>query len=731
MVCLLFCQTSQAKIIIFMDNSGSIKKYHDLFESQIIKIFEMAKSKNVNITLIPIGNNYFQTVNENEVGDIFKFSDKTTYISNILQKADHIINKQKDTILFISDMEPDQKNTEGSWKLLADDYRDVLAYYKILYQWVQSGANIYFILLNHEAMAGGDYLLDKQKNIIDNLSKLIKLQQKKQDEFVKQKKIDPNGQYTQFIRDKKQNKELIQKILRSLPSDSLFYYPLPLEKQSIFYSIVEPIIDPSVVKELKVKIEIDELLVKNLSNVDFKKYLKKYLPKNVGRNPTRHLKHQITICKHKFASRKTINHDSKFHYHFHVLKKKFGNEAKIFQTYVQFVDGKRKIIHNDTTRDLKKFKYFYVKDICSRIEEQVNKIEAYHEKDIPIGEKEIVIAIKNKEKPSQKLVGYDLKIGENNSLPTDKNGICITKVRRQANVWVSLLYYASMASNYKDSSLKILNISKDIIANSEKGKPIEINIPQELFQDVTFILNDKIDSDVEVIISQDDTKIFKKIDTFTIKRSIQIPLLPSKYNYNVNYKKDKYLNKWFNKFNVFKEPRDVTINTQEDKFFDSKAAIIFINDVIDETKSWPGNGLTGTFKDHLLGSKNSLLRLFEHLNYNEQLNNDNPQKKDIILMKSFWKRIYYFLFEGQNSNLAETFLYHSFIKLGLIDQKSKEDIPVKGAKNYVQRMVENFTGIKSNTQFDETEKRYYNKTVKTKLELKHLDAIIHYFNFEK
>jgi len=728
-----------------MDNSGSINDYHDLFQSQILTIFQMAKSAEdpVSITLIPIGKNYFQTVHENDVGDIFKFGDKTTYISSILQKADPIINKQKDTILFISDMEPDHTNTNGSWELLAEDYKDVLDYYKILYQWVKTGVNIYFILLNHESMAYRDNKLYYQKDILEEINKIIVPQQKAQElfELIKNDSIgDSTDQYPQFILSKQQNKILIQKILRSLSSASngalCYYYPLPLDRQSIFYSIVEPIINPNVrvVNKLKILIEIPEYLVnlKNKYPYDFTEELTGYLPKKVGKNPTRYLDYHLINCNDRTGSRKTIKHNKDFDYHFHVFWSGFGNSAKIYQTYFQ---GKKRIVDNDTSRDLNSFKYSSEKDIFSRLEEYTKKLEDYHEIDFPIPEKDILIKIINKERPEQKLAGYSLNVGEKISLPTYENGICATKVRRQTNVEVSLRYKSSLISN-TEKILPLTKISKNIIANNEKEKPIIINIPQKCFQDVAIIIDKIIDSNVEVIISQADNCKFQKILTFTMQhsaRSTHISLLPGSYYCNLNYNNDKYLNKWFSSFIVSRDDSDVEITTKEDQFYEKTSAIKLINSEIEKTKNWAGNALNVSFQEHLLGSRNSLLRIFQHLDYNEQLIEDKTKKektkKDIILMKTFWKRIYTFLFEG-NEHVVDTCLYHSFISLGLTDDERNELMPAKGAKKYVKRMMEDFTGTTSNIQFEEKEKKYYH-SIKSKLKLKHLDAIIHFFNFEK
>ena len=116
-------------------------------------VFNIARTKRKTLSFVCIGNKNFQKVDSSEqITKVFDFNDSHTFISFALEQAEErgiISPDSKQSIIIVSDMEPDHTNTPESWDLLAEDYQDLLDSYKKISEWIELEKQIHIILLKH------------------------------------------------------------------------------------------------------------------------------------------------------------------------------------------------------------------------------------------------------------------------------------------------------------------------------------------------------------------------------------------------------------------------------------------------------------------------------------------------------------------------------------------------------------------------------------------------------
>ena len=353
----------------------------------------------------------------------------------------------------------------------------------------------------------------------------------------------------------------------------------------------------------------------------------------------------------------------------------------IFLTYKQNVDGRTIIIEDNDKRANYNFRYLNLDQLLTSLDREVNMLSDYHTKDFPIGTKSIFITLKNPIRTQQALAGYTLEVGKYRSNQTDKDGICESDVQRQGNAKVSLLFFPKDNDAEIFQRIEIKQLYEQDIQNYDE---IEIEIPKKFFTNVRFNLKTKLKKSVNVKILQKDLAKIQDVDSFSLKNQSQIiPLLPSRYFCNVSSENDEYLNIWFKPLHIFNEKineRVVPFEIKKDSFFIRKDAFAIINGELDIIKQSPkNNDLTGPFKDYILGSRYFLLRLFQHLD-------ENKDKREEV--KLLWNRLRSFLFDDDSkySNSRDAFLYHSYLKIGLIEKKPAKD-HVKSTKPHGKSRV--------------------------------------------
>jgi len=698
------------KVVIFMDNSGSIKQFQrSFFRNQIRKIFRLAERlKDLDVVFIPIGNQPVKekklsiVTNADEIEDVFQFRDSYTHINDTLKRAEEekIITNDTKLILFISDMEPDITNTEENWQLLAKDYQDLLNYYQVLQRWVKSGKELQFILLNHpklptfkKASLLNDEVIRNLKSDITDAIDRKKIYQKNEEKKMKNKHITNISKY---IYDQNQNQYIIQKVLRSLiysaKNTKCSYETLLLDERTIFYSIVESILDPTLVTRFKVKIEFEKQIVDCESTYPFDiiDELNKRLPKKVGKNPVRYL-------DFTYVNGSSDIHDKDYDYHFHFIRSDDGI-GSIFFTYKKVIDGEIQIVNEDNKRA--KFDFPYTKgEIISITQRNIDMIDVHHLKDFPIGQKLMYFTLINSKRTKQNLPGFYLKVGKYESEPTDKESKCSSSVARQGNVKVLLKNNTDQSENVTNM-FELQTLSEEIIQNNDT---VKINVPDRYLTDIHFKLNQKMNSYVNVTIIQSDQAKIQELETFSFKNAKKIPLIPNIYYCNINSNSDKYLNHWFKPLYVYNDvkEKDFLIEMKEDAFFYKEKAFEIIQKELAAIKDkLKKNDLSPDFTNYILGSKFFLYRLLEFLDANHTKYTE---------IKELWKRIRSFLYESTYSNSRDAFLYHAYLNIGLVSKNTSE--PTRKARHYLKLMMDRFIDGKSQEEamLNLEEKKYYKK----------------------
>ncbi|CAN2043971.1 hypothetical protein GMMP1_1240003 [Candidatus Magnetomoraceae bacterium gMMP-1] len=714
-------------IVVFMDNSGSIRNYGSIFRNQIRQTFSMAEENNKLLNFMSIGDKQkFQHIKTTREAVNFDFNDKTTFINFAFTETERrkIICSKTDTIIIVSDMQPDQTNTRGNF--LAQDYQDLLDYYDTLTKWISMGKQIHIILLKVSRLPSFErHELDRQ-NLRNEIKDLI-LHAGNHEAYLREmKKNDPSGDYGNlFIRSPRTNRKLVMKVLESLnlvsakknhQKSSYNCYPLPLRERATFLAIFEGIIDPSIIDTLYAKIEIEREIIDfdHRTNDEFKTYLQNILPGSVGTNPLRHIEYTIVNGDRE-------DHDNNYHYHFHVWIGETDNRTEIFLTN-KHITNKRtvKIAPQDSTRSIDNKKYTDIDHFFSILLKEIKKIAEYQVIDFPVGRKKIFFCLKPK--GNQNLIGYyfgvDVKNDDEDTCggTFENNGCfgCYLNVRRQGNSKVALLFDNSLSAiNPTTKEFILRNISDTDVLHTEL---IEIPVSSSLLSKVTFSIDENLDQAPEITILQRDLSKQMNIESFYLKgNKNSIDLIPGDYFYNLRLNSDKYLNIWFKPITIYENNsnRSINIPMKKDEMAKINSAFSYFQKELQQIKTFKSPyDLTSGFKDHIMGSSFFLLHLLEFT--------DKIFKNDEQSIKDLWERIRHFLFYGKKSNYIDAFLFQAYKKIGFINPYDEYDPnnPVKNAKNYLHVMMDYFIDGNTNQRLENRERQIYNDQILVSPKLK-------------
>lgn len=147
-------------ILVFMDNSASIKHLHDIYLREIETIMGLTGSNQVHFAVI--GTSYTRNckllgsgipTSERRVAiqNTFNFQDQNTLIYNSLKSVESCeAFKETDNILIISDMEPDHQVSAGSFVFDRQDLDDANNTHNLLKGWVAQGKQLHIVLHDWE-----------------------------------------------------------------------------------------------------------------------------------------------------------------------------------------------------------------------------------------------------------------------------------------------------------------------------------------------------------------------------------------------------------------------------------------------------------------------------------------------------------------------------------------------------------------------------------------------------
>ena len=757
-ICLLFwgCFSELwADIVMFMDNSGSIQEHkHDLYQ-QMNEIFMMAEDVNKSIRIIPIGENHFQVAdNFEKAKQIFSFDNSHTYVAEAFKNAEKKGYVQSgDTVIIISDMEPDLTNTAGNWKFLSCDYRNMLDWYNILIQWMKNNITIHLLLVNVDDISQFKPEALKKDNIIDELFNNIKGSEQLESLIEKFTSLSVNNYQGQsYYKAQPYNQKLIERMIKSLqtvlfnPPSFKKHPPLiylyPLNNTGHIMSIVESIIDPNIIKNFHIKIEIDPNII-SLSRPEqqyFKSYLKQNAPSTLSTNPIRKAKYLIV----NVASNSSYDHMA--HYHFKIVRGSYNKRMNVLLTNKTINHQGDIQIMTIPQRQQYNIEYKGNSDLLYKILNILNKLVPYQIQDFPLGEKKIMITLKTEylkyflgnrlyAKPvnaseimldnTQKDIK---KLSTTISFQNKTEGSCTLWVQRQVDleIGLSILLFkdeinpAEILIPIRTVKASMLNRRASIIVLTDKK-----DIPLNIVSQIKIVPNPQATKATIQIIPYDYSE-YKIIDQFDIKSEEQKRiLLPGSYRYNVLYNSldNSYLNVWFVPFHVDIDNPDMNnsfpaqqTNTIfayciEDQFKDYHSAILcfdeFIKDIrisLDPNAPIPKlgpNELNGVFKMHLLGSPFFFLRLFDYTSINID------RLKDIEL-KEMWRRIYHRLYiEGYELEVNPGIIGPALKKL-LFYEKSKI---ITKSWVYLKLMLAQYSKQVHNEFLTSDERNIYNKYI--------------------
>jgi len=710
-----------ADIIVFMDNSGSIRDYKANLHKQINDTFGIAEELNKSVKFIPIGENEYQIAeNYEDAKQVFTFDSSYTFVAepfkNAIKKG---VIKPEDTVIIISDMEPDLTNTPNNWQLLACDYQNIIDWYNTLIDLMKKNVSIHLLLLNAEKITQFNPEELERKKIIEDLKENIKgsnNSEKKYKNYINSLSHESQSSVEakfSYFKSPQQNQRLISRVVKSLQSvlsdhtfpvkikGSIALYPMKIKEDIM--AIIESIIDPSIIKDFIIKLEIHPDII-NLSHPD-QKYIKSYLEQNapamICTNPVRKAKYIIFNghCKNQ--------PDNAVHYHFKFLPGTFT--GRFFDTMLsnKFTKEQGTISsHVVPKRQQYDIKFVDINDLIHKILNTLNNLQKYQAKDFPLGEKKILITLKTElmkfligSRLTAKTTGVselmmgtegqdDIKLSNKIKLE-DKNdktkGQCSLWVKRQANseICLSLMSYKN---EYKPK--EILIPLGTVTASMLHGRKNDIvftdkkDIPDNIITQVKMKADEKsFHSRIEILgydvnhyrIIDDKIRIQKNEQTYNI--------LPGSYRYNVIYDHvhSSCLNIRFKPLHVDIcmpndcKKSDLSAFCIEDKFRDYDNAAKQFEELIQmlggssklplpsalttpnptsqsqiqgghtkmDTKialrQLASNELSGTFKDHLIGSPYFFYRLFEYTS-----KNFNTAKNISII--EIWRRVYYRLY---------------------------------------------------------------------------------------
>jgi len=755
-ILMIFGNTNvNANIVVFMDNSGSIRQYKEIFLQQINEIYKMAKDNDTAVTFVPIGtkssknnesecpdisaNTIKVAHNLEEAREIFNFDSSFTCIAETLEAAETkgIIGLNTRSIVIISDMEPDYWNTDNYGQLLFEDYQNILRYYHKLIQWMKKDINIHIMLLNIDNMPNFDPKELKRQNIENELNQLID-RAKEHKIYVDNIKIkDPDFPGTRtFIRTPQFNKALIARVVRSLPvammegkeetatKRFMYYYTIPLDKKDDIMSIMEGIIDPSIVNTFKIKIEIDRNVV-NLERPE-QRFVRKHLilqsPNNINSNPPR-------TAEYRIVNGIQTEHDEAYHYHYRIMRGQIQGKMNIFLTNKKVTrDGLQELV-KDPGRFKIDFDYADLNDLTQKILNVLNQLQLYQIKDFPIGEKKVLLVLNSPNK--HLLKGHRLTASVHQNSPTlqafnnfasisrknlstriGDDGQCYLKVRKQSDSEIKLVLVTYKNDIPKNNYIPIATITADMIRG---GGSVNISsIPNNLEEIVDLHFNTPNLSGHLKIFPYDYSEYFELYDLHFPTNKSTIELLEGSYHYTVifDYKNNACLNTWLIPFHVEKNSsHKIRIQCVDDLFKKRNNAFETFNKIIPEiSKSMDPNALppklganelTGTFEEHLTGSPLFFRRLFQ---YTASLEAQAHMKE----LKDLWRRIHYQLFVASKfgRNIVHKILEPALNNLHFTKPGTNEMI--KRAPEYLRIILEKYFKTHSFVRLSPEERDVYN-----------------------
>ena len=748
-----------ANIVVFMDNSGSINQYKNIFHDQFEEIFKMAKDKNINIKLVPIGesNSFIYAQDEESAKKIFSFDSSYTCIYDPLNtaKEKEIVSPAANTIVIISDMESDITNTLHSWQLISQDYQDMLNWYKLINEWIIENMNVHILLLNVDNKNTFEANILKKEYIENELNTLI-AEAKIQEEYVcgMIENFKPEGRHKKmreimrkpdyFIRSPDFNKKLIARVVRSLSmaskektvnkfkKRSMHYYAVPLDKKDQIMSIMKGIINPELVNVFQVKIELNPNVV-NLHRPEqafVRQYISMQALETICKNPLRKVEYTIANGIQK-------EHEEAYHYHYRVARGKIPGMMNIYLTNKALnSEGQHQLV-KDKLRYEMNIKYADLDDLTLQILQILNNLTVYQEKDFPIGERNILIKLETPKVHlfrGRRLTAYtegDSVIPGNLSTKLGTDGQCYIKVRKQSNSIIKLEVDLYEEGTLETKELTITTIKADMILGND---PVVIkDISNEFSYRVPLEIEDsELEGQVQII--PFDTS--EHFDLYSISfpcNLTEIELLPGSYYYNVlfDYEKNKCLNDWKIPLHIDdSSTKAINVQCTKDLFANENDCITAFDEAIVETEQSLNsnytlpklgiNELTLDFDNHLTGSPFFFRRLFKYTAEKDPGAQDN-------FIKDLWRRIHYQLFiadtysENEIKNVLESALLNLDFtnpeKDKMSQQKNKaKKIPlIKKAHVYLKTIFEIFLNGYYLERLNTEEKGLYNYELLEKL----------------
>ena len=738
-------------IVIFMDNSGSIRQYEKLFHQQIRAIYKMAKGKK-QITFIPIGKPPIQIAhNRMDAQKIFTFASSYTYIADTLESAEKkgLVGFKKQTIVFISDMESDLENTPlPDYQLLSVDYKDTLRWYNTLIQWIQKGVNLHIILLTKSEMpksASKD--LDRHK-IEAELNQLVK-NAEKHEEYVRDIKTqdsNPNRPKTsRYIRTPEYNQELIARVIDSLPliqnphdvESTMHLETVTFDNKEEIMSIMEGIIQPGLIKKFNVKIEIDRNVVD--FELDGQRFVKNQLQKRlkaislINNNPQRQAVYQFYNVNDLQKQ-----HDDNYHYHYRFMRGTIQGKVNLFLTNKMSTrDGILKSV-KEKNRSKMDIPYNNLYDLIDTIYKEMDNIKQYQIKDFPIGEKKILFTINSPIKhllKGQRLtasvdfkpfISGRKKQRTNLSTRIDDDGSCFLMVREQSDsrILLVLVTYENNISNR--ITTPIHKITADEV---DSGQPIEINnIPINLERTVNLDIENKtpaLKGNIRIV-PYDYSEYFEILNIAFPTSRPSVNLMQGSYYYTIifDYSQNTCLNTWMVPFHVVENKSfPITVQCMPDLFAEKKNAFTEFNALISDIKKsldpkepppkLGGNEIGGKYEEHLTGSPLFFRRLLQYT--------DNAPPNQQHEIKDLWRRVHYQLFvdSKMGRNIIHKILEPALINLNFT--QPGDQYPIKRAIDYLKIMLEKYFQSDTRVRLSPDEREIYNyellETMKADLSL--------------
>jgi len=552
-----------ANIVVFFDNSGSMLQYKKNLQAQIKEIFEIAKKNNKNIVFVPIGGPYFKFANDFESAKkLFSFDDSYTFISDTLRSAEkkEIVSSQTQNIIIISDMESDITNTPGDYQFTSADYKDILDWYLIIIGWMEKDIDIHILLLsNNSNPSFGRKYLDRQE-VITELNKLIEFSKQQENYERSLFEVDPDRSFlSTYIRNGMFNKLLTLRIVTSLPllskdsyeknNRSSFHYIIQKDKLRDLFDIVEVIIDPSIITDYKIKIEIDPNVI------DFNRPDQKYirnllfrgLPSLLNSNPPRR-----AIFKVINGSGKKI-HDDAFYYHYRIMTGLLPGMINLILTNKFLSNSGEIILMKKSDRNKFNLRFTDNKDLIYTIFSELNNLKKYQEEDFPVSEKKIIISFKGDN--VHLLRGPRLSTKKNVSTRISEIGQCTLKVKRQGNAEIFLVINSH--KDYHKPKKLLMHIFTITNDQNRRGEHIILDTSQ---MPVNILVRNEIipaSSDFHgkfKLIPYDYSEYFEILDIPIPNSNTTIEMLPGSYYYSLifDYSKNENacLNTWFIPFHV-------------------------------------------------------------------------------------------------------------------------------------------------------------------------------------